>query len=681
MLIAGSVVAERFVIEKVLGEGGIARVYRVRHRQLGTVHALKVLTLQREKMSERLLLEGRIQARMRHPNIVAVTDVLAVDGRPALLMEFVDGASMEGWLLSGPEIYLDDGLTLFSQILAGVHAAHLQGVLHRDLKPANVLLAAGPAGVIAKVSDFGIAKVAIDEQKSGLTATGVPMGTPGYMAPEQFTDSAAADARSDIFALGVMLYELVTGRQPFLQGDLLKILNATATGAYIPSDQIVPDLPAHIVDAITRALSPEPEDRFPDCASLARAVFAERGDLLADVLSPSGSPAPLKLGGISATSTLMMPSLTDELEASTGSFSAGTAVPLPSTPPQAPTFGGLPPQATAASAPASASAPLASAPSPVSAPPAVTDGSASDSGSLTIIAIATAVGMGLTLLAGGLWYASRTPDADSSTSTEVADAGVADNTGDNTTSGVGGEARGEPERREDASGGGVAGDADGTSKVGARDETARTEGSVEARGTAADNNSAPVTDARGDVNADIGTGNGAADGAADGADNGADNGTATNTDESTADDGADGTDGAADANDTTNDKSTNDGASEGTDDAAGDAVADVEPPPEAAPSYPSVTGTWRGVANRRPMVLRLNSTGDGMVSGEIVFTGGTSTRSIPLAGRVDESGNLSLQEPGGQGLQLSGSLAGSTLSGAYLRTGQKKSLAWNATRE
>jgi len=203
MLTAGSVIADRFVIEKVLGEGGIARVYRVRHRQLGTVHALKVLTLQREKMSERLLLEGRLQARLRHPNIVAVTDVIAVDNRPALLMEFVGGASMEDWLVKGPTIFLDDGLALLSQILAGVHAAHLQGVLHRDLKPANVLFATSPAGVIAKVSDFGIAKVAMDEQKSGLTATGVPMGTPGYMAPEQFTDSAAADVRADIFALGV----------------------------------------------------------------------------------------------------------------------------------------------------------------------------------------------------------------------------------------------------------------------------------------------------------------------------------------------------------------------------------------------------------------------------------------------------------------------------------------------
>ncbi len=261
----------RFEIEEPLGQGGMATVFKVRHRQLDSVYAMKLLKVAHPSMARRLMQEGRIQARLRHPNIVNVIDVVEHEGLIGLLLEFVQGGSLEESLRDGP-MELADALMVFRQILAGVGAAHAAGVTHRDLKPANILLTVQDEAVVAKVTDFGIAKVLHESEPSPRTRAGVAMGTPGYMAPEQISNSAGVDHRADIFALGALLYEMLTGEAPYADDDALAAMNRTMAGRYRPLSERLPALPPEVEQTVARALSPRREERFEDCASMARAL-------------------------------------------------------------------------------------------------------------------------------------------------------------------------------------------------------------------------------------------------------------------------------------------------------------------------------------------------------------------------------------------------------------------------
>ncbi len=253
MLEQGKVV-EKYRIEGILGEGGMAVVYKVRHAQLGTTHALKVLTLASLSIRERLLQEGRVQASLQHPNIVSVTDVIDVDGAPGLVMEHVNGASLDRLLLQ-TRLSFEQADALARDILAAVAFAHRKGLVHRDLKPANVLLAIRESTLIPKITDFGLAKVLASENgKTSNTRTGATMGTPHYMAPEQIRDAKNVGPEADVFALGAILYELVTGERAFDGQDLYEIFKAVAEGQYVPVRERVPDLPERMEHAIVEAL-------------------------------------------------------------------------------------------------------------------------------------------------------------------------------------------------------------------------------------------------------------------------------------------------------------------------------------------------------------------------------------------------------------------------------------------
>jgi len=280
---------ERYTVDAFVGQGGMAVVYRVRHNRLGSLHALKVLAVARPGIRERLLREGRVQAGLHHPNVVAVTDVLDLSGTPALLMEYVPGPTLETWLEDNSPT-LDEALALFRGVCTGVGEAHTRDLVHRDLKPANVLLAPRSAGVIPKVTDFGIAKIVRDTQTPGATGSQVAMGTPCYMAPEQIRDARSVDQRADIFSLGCMLYELVTGVRPFDGPDVLSLLNSVARGEYLPPRERVPDLPDEVVKTIDGALQIDADERIPDCATLL--------DTLGGLAGRGGRPVPLESGPI-----------------------------------------------------------------------------------------------------------------------------------------------------------------------------------------------------------------------------------------------------------------------------------------------------------------------------------------------------------------------------------------------
>ena len=282
---------DRYVVEAVIGAGGTAMVYRVRHSHLGTFHALKVLSLSSDAIRERMLREGQYQAALQHLNIVSVTDVLDLGGSPGLLMEYIDGPSLET-ALTKFKITMGGAETLFMGVVAGVRQAHAAGLVHRDLKPANVLLAKDTAGrFVPKVTDFGLAKVLQSDPSVARTRSGIAMGTPSYMAPEQIRDARSVDQRADMWSLGCILYELFTRQRTFPGDEALPIYNAVTGAEYVPPRRLLPDMPDRLDSAIRGCLTLEADFRIPDCETLLGVL---RGDQIWDVGDPpSNAPEPV----------------------------------------------------------------------------------------------------------------------------------------------------------------------------------------------------------------------------------------------------------------------------------------------------------------------------------------------------------------------------------------------------
>ncbi len=262
-------VVDRYTFESLLGRGGMAAVYLARHTTLGSLHAIKVLTLPTPAIQERLLQEGRAQGTLKHANIVTVTDVIEVGGSPGLVMEYVDGPSLQQ-LVSHQPLSLTQADDLARGILRGVAAAHRHGLIHRDLKPGNVLLAVTEDGLQPKITDFGLAKVILGPSQPGgiQTRSGLPMGTPSYMAPEQIKDAANVDQRADVWAIGCILYELVSGRRAFVGDDIIDTYRLVRDGERTPIRQLIPQIPERMEAAIEGALVPNPDRRIADVSAL-----------------------------------------------------------------------------------------------------------------------------------------------------------------------------------------------------------------------------------------------------------------------------------------------------------------------------------------------------------------------------------------------------------------------------
>lgn len=270
---------EKYEIAELLGEGGMARVFKARHTLLGSEHAIKVLDPQlvaNDDLRARFLAEGRIQAQLRHPAIVAVTDVIAVPGVAALVAEFVDGPPLDVWIdehggTTAPAAIRD----VFLPLLDGLGHAHASGVVHRDIKPANILLARSRGGgQVPKIVDFGIAKVAAESMRGGTgrTRTGAVMGTLAYMSPEQIKGSGDIDHRTDIFSLAATLYEFVTGEVPFEGETDYDTMKQIVEGAPRPLRERVGDLDPAIASCIERGLASAASDRFQSCEEFATAL-------------------------------------------------------------------------------------------------------------------------------------------------------------------------------------------------------------------------------------------------------------------------------------------------------------------------------------------------------------------------------------------------------------------------
>jgi len=301
----GQLIDQRYEIIRLLGSGAMASVYEVRHTSLRSRHAIKILNpelAQSADLRNRFLSEGRIQAQLRHPNIVAVSDIVT-DPAPGLVMEYIAGGTLDEHLQeSGPVEEPDTVLALFLPILEAVGLAHQAGIVHRDLKPENILMDTDARGrPRPTVADFGIARVlegASIEGNKSQTRAGVQMGTILYMSPEQVR-GAEVDARSDIFALGAILYEIITGQVAF-----------DAPSHYITMKRIVEgDLPTRAVGGlhpglaacIRKALAVDPGERFASCEDFHDALVeaARPGGLLPQ--KPSASRAVTRIPDASMT--------------------------------------------------------------------------------------------------------------------------------------------------------------------------------------------------------------------------------------------------------------------------------------------------------------------------------------------------------------------------------------------
>jgi len=292
---SGAIIDGRYRLTEKLGEGGMGSVYKVEHVRMGKVLALKVLRPDiavDKKIKQRFQQEARVVSKLSHPNTIQVFDFGELeDGSLYIAMEYISGRDL-AWLLrahgSVPE---RRATSIAAQVLASLGEAHEQNIIHRDIKPANVMLVKRKDGEdLVKVLDFGIAKLTEDEQRKHITGVADFLGTPAYMSPEQ-AKGEPLDARSDLYSVGAMLFELVTGRGPFMGPSPLSIVTQHMTEDPPRFDDIAPDkyLSGALEQVVRKALAKRREDRFASADQMRAAL--ER--LRSNVASYSGHFTPV----------------------------------------------------------------------------------------------------------------------------------------------------------------------------------------------------------------------------------------------------------------------------------------------------------------------------------------------------------------------------------------------------
>jgi serine/threonine protein kinase len=294
----GSVVNGKYRVVRTLGDGGMGSVYEAQHAVLATRVAIKVLhpeLVRRTGLVERFLQEARVVAQIRSLNVVQVIDVdRTPEGHAYIVMELLEGEPLSTILDRQRRLSVPVACDYASQVLAALEAAHALGVIHRDLKPENVIVTFVGRKPVLKLIDFGIAKARRTEpNQRNLTVAGVVMGTAEYMAPEQARSAESVDARADLYAVGVMLYEMIAGTRP-VRGDTgedARVIGAKVErGEVVPLVRAAPDAPREIAGLVHRAMAARPEMRFATAGEMRLALEA------ASTGRPSGSHTVL-IGG------------------------------------------------------------------------------------------------------------------------------------------------------------------------------------------------------------------------------------------------------------------------------------------------------------------------------------------------------------------------------------------------
>ena len=280
--LSNQVLDARYQVLQKLGEGGMSYVYLAKEVATGQEVAIKVLSpkLASDKSSvERLRREAGLAMRLDHPNVCRILRLgESEDGLIYLVMPFLRGDLLSDREVKGGPMNLATGLSLLRQVCAGLHHAHELQIVHRDLKPENIMLVPNDDGTDrAVVMDFGLAKERrADPSIAKLTATGIILGTPEFMSPEQIRGKAL-DARSDVYALGIVAFEMFTGKLPFQGRNAQEMMIARLRGSPTPIRQVRPDLPASLEKAIAKALETNPENRFATTLEFADALSGGGG--------------------------------------------------------------------------------------------------------------------------------------------------------------------------------------------------------------------------------------------------------------------------------------------------------------------------------------------------------------------------------------------------------------------
>jgi hypothetical protein len=260
---SGHLIAGRFEVERFAGAGAMGLVYLARDAETGGRVALKILA---HGGTERFLREARVLAEMKHPNIVRyVAHGITETDEPYLAMEWLEGEDLARRLQRGA-LGMVESVTMVGAVCRALAEAHSRGVVHRDIKPSNLFLVGGDAGTV-KVLDFGAAR--FDRTASAATASGIVLGTPGYMAPEQVRDERPVDRRADIFALGCVLFEALTGRAAFVAQHVLALLGKILRDEPPLLRDLVPLAPPELEALVTAMLKKDPTTRLADAALIA----------------------------------------------------------------------------------------------------------------------------------------------------------------------------------------------------------------------------------------------------------------------------------------------------------------------------------------------------------------------------------------------------------------------------
>ncbi|MGE0785166.1 MAG: protein kinase [Sandaracinaceae bacterium] len=273
----GATIAGRYVIEEMLGEGGMAQVYRAREAPGERRVAVKVLHPEiaaNREAAERTKREGQLLSSLDNPAIVSVESYGELDdGTVFLVMELLEGETLGARMRRGP-LEAAELTPIVAGTCAGLHAAHRQGIIHRDLKPDNIFLCPTDMGLQVKLLDFGISKV---YGESKLTQTGEILGTPRYMSPEQLGAEPDVDGRVDVYALGVILYEALAGKPPFLASTPTDLIVAILNGKVVPLTAAQPDVSPAVEEVVMRAMSKTRAARYETSMDLARAFIDAAG--------------------------------------------------------------------------------------------------------------------------------------------------------------------------------------------------------------------------------------------------------------------------------------------------------------------------------------------------------------------------------------------------------------------
>lgn len=317
-LSAGAVIAQHYVLERLLGEGGMGAVWSAQHQRSHAWVALKFLKEPGQpELVRRFVREARAANSVRHPNVIRIHDItLLDDGLPVMIMDLLEGESLAARLQRTGSIPVQELASIMVPILSAVGAAHALGIVHRDLKPDNIFLALRDGRVHPTVLDFGICKLtspeAVLSDESTLTATGSVMGTPLYMAPEQIFGEPDVDARADVWALGAILYQCSTGKCPVEGENVGQLIKHIVAGTIKPLQELAPHVPPEFARVVHRMLTHDRLQRaldlreaFDTLSALTEVSAQSFGAattllLLAPSVPPGSPDTPVAAAGIAA---------------------------------------------------------------------------------------------------------------------------------------------------------------------------------------------------------------------------------------------------------------------------------------------------------------------------------------------------------------------------------------------